>query len=128
MSVGPDDGAVPVQLGIVAIPRGRAVVSLRIIMVAVAVPAHVEQLVLGAMRSITVELGNLMLKALPLGQIMMGMERGIGGICAINETKVCGHEIKGASISRGLILQEISCDGSVIDIGTRCLGAIRYAQ
>ena len=37
--VGPGDGAVAVQLGVIAVPGGRAVVGLRVVVVAVAVPA-----------------------------------------------------------------------------------------
>ena len=66
MSVGPDDGAVAIQLGVIAVPGRRAVVGLGVIVVAIAVSAHIEELVLGAMRSTAVELGNLMLEALPL--------------------------------------------------------------
>lgn len=117
MSISPSDGAVSVQLRVIAVPRGRAVVSLRIIMVAVTVSAHIEQLVLGSTRSLAIELSNLTLKALPLGQIMVGMKSGIGWICAIDETKVCVHEVKGASIGRGLILREVSRDGGIIDVG-----------
>lgn len=116
VSVGPSDGAVSVQFGVVAVPCGRAVVSLRIIMVAVTVPAHVEQLVFGASRSLAVELSNLMFEALPLSQVMVVIEGGIGWICAIDEAKVCGHEVEGASIGRGLILQEVSSDCSIVDV------------
>ena len=128
MGVGPGDGAVPVQLGVIAVPGRGAVVGLRVVVVAVTVSAHIEQLVPGAMRSFAVELGDLMLEALPLGQVMVGGKSGIGWVCAIEETKVCGHEIKSAGIGRGLILQEVSGDGSVIDVGVWGLGAICYAQ
>lgn len=67
MGVGPYDGAVSVQLGVVAVPGRGAVVRLRIVVVAVTVSAHIEQLVLGAMRSFAIELSDLMLEALPLG-------------------------------------------------------------
>ena len=87
-------------------------------MVAIAVSAHVEQLVLGATGSLAIELGDLVLETLPLGLIMVGPKGGIGGICAIDEAKVRGHEIEGASIGRGLILQEVSCDGGIIDVYT----------
>ena len=69
-----------------------------------------------------------MLEALPLSEIMVGVESGVGWICAIDEAKICGHEIEGASIRRGLILQEVTCDGSVVDIGSRDFGAIRLAH
>ena len=118
VGVGPGDGAVPVQLGIVAVPRGRAVVSLRVVVVSVAVSAHVEQLVLGAARSLAVELGDLMLEALPLGQVVVRMEGGVGWICAVDEAEICGHEIESASVGRGFVLQEVPCDCSVIDV--RC--------
>ena len=104
MSIGPCDGTVSVQLGVIAVPCGRAVVGLRIIVVAVTVSAHVEQLVFGTTRSLTIEPGYLVLEALPLSQILVGMKSGIGWICAIDETKISGHEIKGARIGRGLIL------------------------
>ena len=104
MSIGPCDGAVAVLLGVIAVPCGRAVVGLRIIVVAVTVSAHVKQLVFDATRSLAIELGYLVLEALPLGQILVGMKSGIGGICAIDETKIRGHEIKRARIGRGLIL------------------------
>ena len=86
-------------------------------MIAVTVSAHIEQLVLGATRSFTIELANLMLEALPLSKIVVRMKGGIGRICAIDETKICGHEIENASIGRGLILQEVSSDCSIIDVG-----------
>lgn len=104
MSIGPCDGAVSVQLGVIAVPCGRAVVGLRIVVVAVTVSAHIEQLVFGTTRSLAIELGHLVLEALPLSWILVGMKSGIGWICAIDETKVSGHEIKRARISRGLIL------------------------
>ena len=116
MSIRPSDGAISVELRVIAVPRGRAVVSLRIVMVAVTVSAHIEQLILGATRSLVIELSNLTLEALPLSQIMVRMKSGIGWICAIDETKVCVHEVKGASIGRGLILQEVSRDGGIIDV------------
>lgn len=84
MSVGPSDRGVSVELGIVAVPCGRPIVSLRIIMVAVTVSAHIEQLVLGTARSLAVELGHLVLETLPLTHIMVGLDSGIGWICAIN--------------------------------------------
>ena len=104
MSIGPCDGAVSVQFGVIAVPCGRAVVSLRVIVVAVTVSAHVEQLVFGTTRSLAIELGYLVLEALPLSQILAGMKSAISWICAIDETKVSGHEIEGARIGRGLIL------------------------
>ena len=104
MSVGPCDGAVPVLLGVIAVPCGRAIVSLGIIVVAVTMSAHIEQLVFDTTRSLAIELGHLVLEALPLSQIFVGMKSGVGGICAIDETKVGGHEIKCARIGRGHIL------------------------
>lgn len=85
-------------------------------MVAVAVPAKVEELVLGAGRSVAVELGELMIQALPLGVITVRRESGIGGICAVDETEVCGHEIERSGVGGGLILQEISSDSGVVDV------------
>ena len=117
MSIRPSDGTISVQLGVVAIPCGRAIVSLCIIMVAVTVSAHVEQLVPSATRSLEIELGKLMLEALPLSQVVVGMKSGIGWICAIDEAKVCGHEVEGAGIRRGLVLQEVSRNGCIIDVG-----------
>ena len=104
MSVGPCDGAVSVLLGVIAVPCGRAVVSLRVVVVAVTVSAHIEQLVFDATGSLAIELGYLVLEALPLSQIFVGMKSGISWICAIDETKISGHEIKCACIGRGLIL------------------------
>ena len=116
MGVGPGDGAVAVQLRVIAVPGRGAVVGLRVVVVAVAVPAQVEELVLGAGRSVAVELAELMLEALPLGPVTVGTESGIGWVCAVDETKVCGHEIERGGIGRGLILQEISGDGGVVDV------------
>ena len=45
---------------------------------------------------------------------MVGRNGGIGWVCAIEETKVSGHEVKGAGIGRGFILQEVSRNGGVI--------------
>ena len=56
VGVGPGYGAVSVQLGVIAVPGRGAVVGLRIVVIAVTVSAHVEQLVLGATRSVAVEL------------------------------------------------------------------------
>ena len=86
-------------------------------MVAVTVSAHIQQLVLGARWSLTIELGDLMFESLPLSKVMVGMKSGVGWICAIDEAKICGHEVEGASIGRGLILQEISRDCGIIDVG-----------
>ena len=86
-------------------------------MVAITMSPHIEQLVLRATRSLAIELANLTLEALPLSQIMVGMNGGIGRICAIDETKICCHEIESAGIGRGLILQEISRDCSIVDVG-----------
>ena len=128
VGVGPSYGAVSVQLGVIAIPCRGAVVGLRIVMIAVTMSAHVEQLVLGATGSVAIELANLVLEALPLSKITMGVKSGVGRIRAIDEAKICGHEIKGASISRRLILQEVTCDSSVVDRGSRDFGAIRLAH
>ena len=117
MGVGPGDGAVAVQLGVIAVPGGRAVVGLRVVVVAVAMPAHVEELVRGAGRGVAVELGELMLEALPLGSVVVvGTEGGVGWVCAVDETEVCGHEVERGGVGRGLILQEISRDGGVVDV------------
>ena len=128
VGVGPGDSAVPVPLGVIAVPGGRAVVRLGVVVVAVAVSAQVEQLVLGATRSLAVELGDLVLEALPLGQVVGGMESVVGGIGAVDEAKVCGHEVEGASVGRGFILQEVSGDCCITDVGLWDLGAIRYAH
>ena len=69
-----------------------------------------------------------MLEALPLSQIMVERKSRIGWICTINEAKVCDDEVEGARIGRGLILQEVSRDGSVVDVGIGDLEAIRYAH
>ena len=126
--IGPSHSAVSVQLRVIAVPCGRAVISLRIVMIAVTVSAHVEQLVLGATRSVAIELADLVLEALPLRKITVGVKSGVGRIRAIDEAKVYGHEIKGANIRRGFILQEVPCDSSIIDRGIRCFGVVRLAQ
>ena len=74
-------------------------------MVAVAVPTQVEELVRGAGRGVAVELGELMLEALPLGPVVVVVtEGGIGWVCAVDQTEVCGHEVEGGGVGRGLIL------------------------
>ncbi len=117
MSIGPSDATVPVQLRVVAVPCRCAVVSLRIVMVAVTVSAHIEQLVLRATWSLAIKLGDLMFEPLPLSKVVLAMKSAIGWICAIDEAKICGHEVEGAGIGGGLILQEISCDCGIIDVG-----------
>ena len=59
-------------------------------MVAVAVAAHVEELVLGAAGGVAVELAELVLEALPLGEIVVGVEGGVGWVGAVDEAEVCG--------------------------------------
>ena len=58
-----------------------------------------------------------MLEALPLGLVaVVGTEGGIGGVGAVDEAEVCGREVEGGGVGRGLILQEISRDGGVVDV------------
>ena len=116
MGVGPGDGTVAVQFGVIAVPGGGAVVGLRVVVVAVAVPAQVEELVRGAGRGGAVELGELVVEALPLGVVAVGTEGGIGGVGAVDEAEVWGCEIEGGGVGGGLVLQEVSCDGGVVDV------------
>ena len=117
MGVGPGDGGVAVQLRVIAVPGGGAVVGLRVVVVAVAVPAQVEEPVRGAGRGVAVEADELVFEALPLGLVaVVGREGGVGGVGAVDETEVCGHEVEGGGVGRGLILEEISRDGCVVDV------------
>ena len=105
MRVGPGDGVVAVQLGVIAVPGGRAVVGLRVVVVAVAVAAQVEELVRGGRRGVAVESGELVMEALPLGLVaVVGTEGGVGGVGAVDEAEVCGREVEGGGVGRGLIL------------------------
>ena len=114
--VGPGDCVVAVELAVIAVPGRGAVVGLRIVVVAVAVPAQVEELVRGVRRGVAVELGELVVEALPLGAVAVGTEGGVGGVGAVDEAEVCGFEIEGGGVGCGLILLEIACDGGVVDV------------
>ena len=93
MSVCPSHRSVAVQLRIVTIPSRRAIVCLCIIMIAITMTAHVEELVFGATRRLAVELVYLVFETLPLGQVLRGTV--IGWICAVDEAKLhlilCKH-------------------------------------
>jgi hypothetical protein len=64
--VGPDDGAVAVLLGPVAVPGGRAVVRLGSVVVALAVAAHEQHFVVHVAPAVAVQRVDVVLEALPL--------------------------------------------------------------
>ena len=57
-----------------------------------------------------------MSEALPLGLVAVRGEGGVGWVGAVYEAEVCGCEVEGGGVGRGLILQEISCEGGVVDV------------
>lgn len=63
-------------------------------MVAIAMTAHVEELVLDVVWRVLIELVDLVLEALPLCQVVV-FQGGIGGVGAVDEAEVRGHEIEG---------------------------------
>ena len=97
MGIRPGDGTVSIDLGVIAIPGRCAIISFCVIVVAVAMAADVEQLVLRAVGSIVVKVGELALEALPLGQVVTVIVP-IGRIGAVDEAEVGGHEIEGCCI------------------------------
>ena len=85
-------------------------------------PSHEQQFVLDVLGCFVLQTFHFMCKALPLRLVVM-IPAGMG-MCAVDEAKIGGLEIKGARIRRRIVLQEVAGDGAVINervrFGIRC--------
>lgn len=116
--VRPGDGGVAVQERVVAVPGWGAEVAFRGVVEAFAVAAEVEELVLGVVRGVAVELGDEVGEALPLGSGMVGVfVVGVCGVGAVDEAEVGGEEVEGAGVCGGEVLEEVAADCGVVDVG-----------
>lgn len=90
MGIRPCHGAIPVTNRVVTIPCRCSVVALRSIVISLPMATHVQELVLDAIGGIVLQLRDLAMKALPLGQSATG----IGWVCPVQETEVRGRVVE----------------------------------
>ena len=72
------------------VPCWGAVEGLSGVVVALAMTAHVEHLVLDISTALAVQTEDFVLEALPLGFLMSRVVLGVSVVCLVDETKICG--------------------------------------
>lgn len=102
-----------------AVPPGRAVVRLGCVMVPLAVPAHVQHLVLSVGWRRDVERRDLRREALPLRLAARARAARVGRVRAVDQAEVGRREVERVRVRGRVVLQEVAGHRRVVDVRLR---------